>query len=281
MKEIFIDTLFDSLKLLPFLFVVFLIIELIEHKLSNASRKKIEKAGKAGPFFGSIIGAFPQCGFCVAATNLYATRIISLGTLISVYLSTSDEMLPIMLSRGTDALVIFKIIIIKIIIGFIAGFVIDFVLRRKKTINIGNFCEENHCKCEEGIIKACIKHTFNILLFITIVSFILHVVLHYFGEENIKSLLLTNSIFSPFITSLIGLIPNCGASVIITELYLNNVISFASTISGLLTGCGVGLLVLFKSNKNLKENINILLMLYFIGSFSGLIIEGICALFHL
>lgn len=279
MKEIILDTLLDALKLIPFLFATFLIMEYIEHKFSKKSKNKIEKAGKFGPFIGSLLGAVPQCGFSVMATNLYATRIITIGTLISIFLSTSDEMLPILISNGAKASVIFKILLIKIIIGMIFGFVIDFILRKKnkneKDYEIKDFCLEHHCDCNHGILKSTLKHTLNITLFITVVTFLLNIGMHYLGEENIGKLFLKDSFFSPFISSLIGLIPNCASSVVITELYLNGVITFASCISGLLTGSGVALLVLFKVNKNKKENVFILLSLYLIGALSGVVIEVI------
>lgn len=281
MKEIVLDTLLDALKLLPFLFVAFLIMEYIEHKFNEKSKNKISKAGKFGPIFGSLLGAVPQCGFSVMATNLYATRIITVGTLISIYLSTSDEMLPILISEGAKASVIFKILIIKMIIGMVCGFVIDFILRKKlneKDYEIKDFCLEHHCDCNHGIIKSSVKHTLNIILFIVLVTFLLNTGIHYLGEENIGKLFLKDSVFAPFVSSLIGLIPNCGASVIITELYLSGVISFASCISGLLTGSGVALLVLFKVNKNKKDNVKILLTLYLIGAISGLLIEFISAI---
>ena len=271
MKEIILDTILDALKLLPFLFIAFLIMEYIEHKFSKKSKNKITKAGKFGPFIGSLLGAVPQCGFSVMATNLYATRIITIGTLMSVLLSTSDEMLPILISNGA------KVGEIKIIIGMIIGFIIDFILRKKnkkqKDYEIKDFCLEHHCDCNHSIFKSTIKHTLNIIIFITIITFLLNIGIHYLGEERIGKLFLKDSFFSPFISSLIGLIPNCASSVVITELYLSNVISLASCVSGLLTGSGVALLVLFKVNKNKKENGIILLSLYLIGALSGVIIE--------
>ncbi len=276
MSDIILDTLLDSLKLLPFLFLVFLLMEFIEHKLSNKSKHTIEKAGKFGPLLGGILGAFPQCGFSAAATNLYAARIVSYGTLMAIYLSTSDEMLPILLSKGTNVTVIVKIILFKIVIGIIFGFIIDFILRNKKSKKdnqIKDFCDEEHCDCEHGILKSSIRHTLNILLFITIISFILNCTLYYFDEDMVSKLFMKNSFFGPFLASLIGLIPNCAASVVITELYLNNAISFGMTMAGLLTGSGVALLLLFKVNNNLKENISIILTLYSIGVLCGIVID--------
>lgn len=276
MVEIILDTLLDALKILPFLYVTFLIMEYVEHKFSKKSKNKIARAGRFGPLVGSLLGAVPQCGFSVMATNLYATRIITLGTLMAVFLSTSDEMLPILISHGTSFPLIFEILIIKIIIGIVAGFVIDFLLRKKsgnKDYEIRDFCLEHHCDCDHSIIKSSVKHTLNIILFIIVVTFILNLGISYLGEKNISKIFLKDSFLSPFISSLVGLIPNCGASVILTELYLKKVISFASCISGLLTGSGVALLVLFKANKNVKENTKIILMLYLIGAMSGVLIQ--------
>lgn len=275
MKEIILETFIDTLKLVPFLFVAFLIMEYIEHKFKNSGKEKIAKSGKIGPLIGSLLGAVPQCGFSVMATNLYATRIISLGTLIAIYLSTSDEMLPILISEGASFKSIFVLLLTKVIIGILAGFIIDFILRKRKnkTNEIKDFCEHEHCDCKHSLIKSTIKHTINITLFIFGISLLLHLGLHYLGEDNIGKLLLKDTIFSPFLSSLIGLIPNCASSVIITELYLNGALSFASCIAGLLTGSGVASVVLFKLNKNLKENLLIILTLYLIGSFSGLLIE--------
>ena len=271
MKEIIIDTLMDSLKLVPFLLITFILIEIIEHKINN--KKIITSSGKLGPLFGSLLGIFPQCGFGVAITNLYVTRIVTLGTLISVYLSTSDEMLPIMLSNNVEINIIVKILLIKIFIGMLSGFIIDLLLRKKEKIEIKELCEHEHCHCERSIFLSSLKHTLNITIFIIIISFLLNIGFEYLGEEKIGKLFLKNNIFSPFISGLIGLIPNCGASIAITELYLNNTISFGSTITGLLTGSGVAILILFKTNKNIKENFKILFIVYGIGVLSGIIIN--------
>lgn len=275
MTDIILETLIDTLKLLPFLFVAFLIMEYIEHKLQKNGKEKIKKSGKFGPILGSILGAVPQCGFSVMATNLYATRIISLGTLISIYLSTSDEMLPILIGEGANVATIIIILLTKIIVGMTSGFIIDLIIRKakKQKYEIKDFCHEEHCDCEHSLFKSTIKHTINITIFIFIVSLVLHIGIHYLGEDTISKILLKDTFFSPFISSLIGLIPNCASSVIITELFLNNTISFASCIAGLLTGSGVALVVLFKQNKNFKENLQIILTLYLIGSLSGVIIE--------
>ena len=274
MKEVIVDTLKDGLNLLPFLFVAFLLIELIEHKMRN--KNIITKAGRLGPFIGSLLGVIPQCGFSVSATNLYATRIISLGTLISIYLSTSDEMLPILISEGVAIELIIKIIVIKVVIGMGmgCGFLIDLLFRKKhEKLEIKDVCEKEHCHCEHGIILSSIKHTINIFLFILIISFFINMGFEYLGEDVLSKIFMKDSFLSPFITSLFGPIPNCASSIAITEFYISNTITFGSMISGLLTGSGVALMVLFKINKPIIENLKIVGIVYLIGSLSGLIIN--------
>lgn len=268
-------TIEDTLSLIPFLFVAFLLIELIEHKLIKNTKKLISKQNKFGPLIGSLVGIIPQCGFSVLATNLYITRILSLGTLVSIYLSTSDEMIPILLSENVSFEIILKLLIPKFLIGMISGFVIDYLFKKEKKEKVNyEICDTEHCHCDkENIIFSSLKHTLKTYLFVFIVTFILNYIMDTFGNEFIEKIFLKENIFAPFISSLIGLIPNCGASVILTELYINNIISYSSVISGLLTGSGVAILVLFKNNKDLKENINILLLTYFIGAFSGVIIN--------
>lgn len=273
MLDVIVDTLLDGIKLIPFLFIAFLILELLEHKLSGKNKKIIEKSGKFGPIIGSMLGAFPQCGFSVAATNFYATRIITLGTLISIYLSTSDEMLPLLISEGVNIKLIIKVLGIKILIGMISGFIIDLIFRKKEKNHIHDFCEEEHCNCKNGVLISTIKHTLNITLFIIIISFILNTIIYYIGEDTLGNLIFRKKVLGPILSSLIGLIPNCASSVVITQLYLGNVISFGAMMSGLLTGSGVAILVLFKVNKNLKENLKILGLVYIIGVISGIIIE--------
>ena len=270
-------TLIDSIKLLPFLFITYLLMEYIEHKTKDKTKETIRKSGKIGPLVGGILGVFPQCGFSVSATNLYSARVITLGTLIAVYLSTSDEMLPIFISEAVPLDIILKILGIKVLIAIIAGFAIDFVLRLtkkdKQEEKIVDLCEKDHCHCENGIFKSSLKHTLNIFIFIVIISLIMHIAIHLIGEDTIASLVLNKPIIGPIIAGLIGLIPNCASSVILTQMYLENLISGATMISGLLVGAGVGLAVLFKTNKGIKENLKIVLLLYIIGVVSGIILE--------
>ena len=272
LKDVIIDTLVDSAKLIPFLFVAFLLIEYIEHKMSKKMEKSLKKSGKFGPVIGGLLGAIPQCGFSVLASNLYVTRIITLGTLVAVYLSTSDEMLPILLSSGVAISKVLIIVLTKVAIGIICGIIIDLFVRKKEKLDY-HICNDEHCDCEESILKSTIIHTLKTLLFIAIITFALNLLFAVVNEVKISKLFLKGNIFASFISSLIGLIPNCGASIMITELYLKNVISFGTCIGGLLTGSGLALLVLFKTNKNIKENIKILLIVYFIGAIVGTIIN--------
>lgn len=273
--HILIHTLEHGLHILPFLFIAFLIIEFIEHKLKSKNLKAIKKAGKAGPLVGGLLGLLPQCGFGVVVTNLYVTRVVSLGTLISIYLSTSDEMLAILVSQSIPFNEIIKILGTKFIIGMISGFIIDLIFRKKIDNKIDSkICDEEHCHCEkENLFVSSLIHTIKTLVFILLVTFILNIIIEYFGDEVVNKIFMNNNFFSPFVSSLVGLIPNCASSVVLTELYLQGVLSFGSLIAGVLTGSGVAILVLFKTNKNMKENIFILSLLYLIGVVSGIIIN--------
>lgn len=282
MLEVIEETLIDALKLLPFLFITYLVMEYIEHKISAKTKETIKRSGKLGPLIGSFLGIFPQCGFSVSATNLYSARVISLGTLISIYLTTSDEMLPILISENVSTNISIKILLIKLVIGIIAGFIIDFIIKfmsKKDDKNnlkqnvIEDICKHDHCHCENGILVSSVKHTLNILIFIVIITFIINTIIFFIGEDTISNFISNSQILGPIIAGLIGLIPNCASSVILTKLYLANVISVGSMIAGLLVGAGVGLAVLFKTNKHIKENIKIVFLLYLIGVISGIILE--------
>ena len=278
MIDILIDAIIDTVKILPFLFITYAIMEYIEHKMSEKSKTTIKKAGKWGPLLGSAVGIIPQCGFSASATNLYSARVISLGTLIAVYLSTSDEMIPIFISEKVPILILVKILAIKFIIGIIFGFIIDTILRlnnkEKTEEKIEKICEHEHCHCEKnGILKSAIRHTINILIYIFVITLIINFIVEWVGEDNIATFVGNHAILGPAISSLIGLIPNCAASVILTNLYIQNIISGASLVAGLLTGAGVGLIILFRTNKNIKENIAIVGLLYVIGVFSGIILQ--------
>ena len=273
-------TAIETLRLIPFLFITYLVMEYIEHKTSEKSKHVIQKAGRLGPVLGAIVGIFPQCGFSVSATNLYAARVITLGTLISVYLATSDEMLPILLTEAVPISTILTILGLKLIIGIIAGFAIDAVIRLMKKDKpeeqkIEELCEHEHCHCEEGIVVSAVKHTLSIIFFIFLITLIINGIIEIIGEETISNFISQNVILGPLVAGIIGLIPNCASSVILTELFIEGVISMPMLISGVAVNAGVGLLVFFKTNKNLKENLTIVGLLYFIGVLSGMILQAI------
>ena len=273
MKDIIIDTLIDGLKLLPFLFVTFILMELIEHKFGEKLNNKLKKVNKVGPLFGSLLGIIPQCGISASATNFYITRVITLGTLISVYLSTSDEMLPILISHNVSVVLIIKILVTKFLCGLVFGFIIDLIFRKKENEDIKDFCEIEDCDCDHGVIKSSIIHTLKTFAFIIIISFLLNVLMFYFGEEFLSNILMKDNPFGILISSIIGLIPNCSSSVLLTELFLNNNISLGQLLSGVLINSGVGLLILIRYNKNKKENIKIITILLTIGIIIGFIFD--------
>jgi hypothetical protein len=248
--------------------------EYLEHKAGEKMQEVIRKSGKAGPLVGSILGVFPQCGFSAAASNLYAGRIITLGTLIAVYLSTSDEMLPIMISENAGIPMILKILGLKIIVGMLAGFAVDFLLRKKeKKMQIEHLCEQHHCHCEEGIWKSALRHTLEIFWYVLIISFVLNLVIALIGEEVLGNFILNRPLFGEMLAALVGLIPNCAASVVLTELYLDGVLNAGAMIAGLLVSSGVGVLVLFKVNDDRRENLSIVGLLYVIGVVVGAIVR--------
>lgn len=268
------DSFKDSVKLLPFLFLTYLAMEYLEHKAGQKMQESIRSAGRSGPAIGSVLGIFPQCGFSTVASNLYAGRIITLGTLLAIFLSTSDEMIPIMLSENVRAAVIFKILAVKVIIALTAGFAVDFLLRgRQRRMQIEHLCEQHNCHCENGIWKSALHHTVEIFLYITAISLVLNLLIGWIGEDVLSSLLLNRPVIGEMIAALLGMIPNCASSVAITQLYLNGVLSAGALAAGLLAGSGVGLLVLFRVNDDHRENLEILGLLYGIGVAGGIAVN--------
>ena len=237
--EILRDSVLDTLKLIPFLFATYLLMEYIEHKMSDKTQAAVSRAGKFGPLIGGLLGVVPQCGFSASAASLYSGRIISLGTLLAVFLSTSDEMLPIFISEKVSPGRIIEILIIKVITAVIFGAAADIVARmlhrEKAGIDVHCICEDDNCHCEEdGILKSAVKHTLQITLFIFIVSLALDTVFRFLGEDRLSEVFVSVPVLGCVISSLVGLIPNCAASVVITELYLSGIISSGAMIAGLL-----------------------------------------------
>ncbi len=284
MADIIIDTFLDGLKLLPFLFITYFVMEYIEHRMGRKAKDTIEKSGHFGPVLGGAMGVFPQCGFSAAASGLYAARMITLGTLLAVFLSTSDEMLPILISEQVSAEVIFKLLGIKALAGIIVGTIVDLLVGRRQRDKGGNVSigveiekedsEDGCCKsCQNGMLKSALCHTGNIFLFLLLVTFVLNATIHFIGEEFLTGLILNRPLFGHMIGALVGLIPNCASSVIITQLYLKGAMGLGAAMSGLLAGSGMGLAVLFRVNGDIRENIKITALLYVIGVISGIAVD--------
>lgn len=276
--EILLDALIDSLKLLPVLFLIYLLIEYLEHKNNNSLHHMFMHSKKAGPLLGGLFGCLPQCGFSVIGSELYARRAVSLGTLAAIFISTSDEAIPILIAepgRFTDML---KAVGIKLVFAVIFGFLID-AIWRKKAVN--THCEHEHdehkhyhgnCEaCHEGILKSAVIHSVKIFLFIFVISLVIGFLMEY--ASGSFGFLSDHKMLQPFVTPLIGLIPNCAASVALTELYINGGITLGALTGGLCAGAGVGLIVLFRLNKNIKENLAITALMYVIGVFAGIVLQ--------
>lgn len=281
MKELLfyqtVDAAWEALKLFPFLLLTYLVLEYLEGRIGNKTVNLIQKSGKVGPLVGSLLGAFPQCGFAAAASNFYAARIISVGTLMAVYLSTSDEMLPILISNAVAPILIAKILAIKIAVGLGIGLLLDTFSRKMsvfkaQTVDIETLCENEGCKCETGIWASALRHSLKITLFVFVISLLFNIAIAVLGVSAFAGFM-NLPFVGPAVAGVIGLIPNCSASVIVTQLYLENAIGFGAMMSGVLVGGGVGLLVLFRVNPRMKENLLIAAILYVSGVFIGSMID--------
>lgn len=272
------DSLLDTLKLIPFLFLTYLFMEYIEHKTNDKIEKIIEKNGKAGPLAGAVLGIIPQCGFSSAAANLYAGRIITVGTLAAIFISTSDEMLPILIASSAPASTVAGILLYKLVSAVIFGFAIDFILKKPLSHDhhdeIHHMCEKQGCNCEGGnIFTSALKHTVNISIFIFIITFICSLLIHAAGLDAAGSSFFRIPVLGELTASLIGLVPNCASSVVITQLYLEGIMPAGPMISGLAVNSGLGLAVLFKVNRNIKENLKITGILFAAAVISGLVVS--------
>lgn len=270
----------DSLKLIPFLFITYLLMEYLEHRSGDIAERVLKHSGKFGSLIGASLGLLPQCGFSSAAASLYSARVISLGTMISVFLSTSDEMLPIFISHSISINTILKVLAIKLIIALIAGFSADLIIKalyQKKAIKqeskIEEFCEREDCHCHHSILKPALIHTLKIGAFIFVFTFVLNMSIHIIGEENIAVLILNKPFLANVLSALVGLIPNCASSIIISELFVDGILSAGAMMSGLLANSGVALAVLFRTNRPKKDNIIIVAILLIISIISGLCID--------
>ena len=269
----------DTLKLVLMLFLTYLLMEFIEHKASDKVRNVMTRAGSLGPAIGGVFGAVPQCGFSAAAANLYTGRVITLGTLIAVFLSTSDEMLPILLAGNMRLDKVMLILAYKCAVGIAMGFVIDLTLKlmrvKREDINIDEICDVDDCHCENGIVRSAIHHTVSVSLFIFGATMLVNALVFFIGDELFASSLFSMPIVSHIIAALVGLIPNCASSVALTRFAMSGVISAGAMMSGLFAGAGVGLLILIKMNRHPKENAIILALLVFIGVVFGILADAI------
>ena len=283
LADVLLDTLKDTARLLPFLFLTYLVMEYLEHKTGEKSARMMGKSGRLGPFIGAAAGVVPQCGFSAAAASLYSGGVITVGTLLAIFLSTSDEMLPIFISEAVRVPTILKILLTKAVLGAATGFVIDLIFRRlkprEKKKDIHDLCTHEHCHCEDGVLKSALRHTVRIALFIFLISFVIGLIIEGVGEEALSGFLSSQPVLGVFLAGIIGLIPNCASSVEITELYLQGLLGAGQMMAGLLVGAGVGILVLFRTNQNLKENLKITGILYGTGVLWGLLVEGLGVVF--
>lgn len=277
MIDVILDTLLDLAKLLPFLYLAYLLMEFLEHHAGGKTERLLTKSGKIGPLFGGLFGIVPQCGFSAASAGLYAGRLITTGTLLAVFLSTSDEMLPIMLSHGIFP---YKLLLAKFTIGVAAGFVIDLVerlLRRENperdNTQIEDICEREHCNCGNHIALSALKHTLRIAVFLLLIIFLLNTGIYLIGEERLAGAVSNRPVLANLLAAVVGLIPNCASSVVLTEIYLSDIISVGALLSGLLVNAGVGLLVLFRNNRPVRDSFRVLAILFAIGVLAGLLID--------
>lgn len=353
--DILLDAGKDTLSLIPFLLVTYLALETLEHVAGDSVNGAIKRAGAAGPVVGSLLGMVPQCGFSAMAATLYAGRVVTLGTLVAVFLSTSDEMLPLLLAEQVPVQTMAMLLASKALIALVTGFIVDAAIRGlrrnarahaaiRRTVlgtaanpahvncahddhtggdiidevaeagvsadHIHELCERDHCGCDEdedehghdhshdhghadeherhhdhshsyegapivSIIRSAISHTVQVSVFIFLVTLILVAVLETFGESAIEQFLRGNETLAVLGSALVGLIPNCSASVVITQLYLEGALQLAPMLAGTLISAGVGYLVLFRTNRSARENVVFLVMMYVIGAGWGLILSAV------
>lgn len=272
MWEIISDSLLDTAKLIPFLLLTYIAMEYLEHRAGDAAARLVRRAGKWGPALGAAVGVVPQCGFSAAAASLYAGRVITLGTLLAIFLSTSDEMLPILISAHASPVLIVQILGFKVLAGLAAGLCVDMFRSRKKEepVHIHELCEHDHCGCEHGIVRSALLHTLQIAAFILAIDLILNLVLEQAGPESLSRWIWNKPVLGQLLAGLLGLIPNCASSVAITQLYLEGAMNFGAMISGLLANTGVGLLILCRVNRHRGENLGIIGLLYGVSVIGGL-----------
>ncbi len=286
MKEIFLSALLDSAGMIPFLLVVYFLVEWVERKFGGAIEHRLQKSAKAGPAMGALFGCVPQCGFSVVAASFYSRRLITTGTLLAVILSTSDEAIPVVLAHPGRGGIVLKLLITKLIIGIAGGYLVDLLLRRRKPAEADRDAraEKTHelgcCNHQLSgrtsrwqLLAHPLIHTVKIFVFILAVTLGINGLIALVGQENLGRVLLSHSLLQPFLAALVGLIPNCAASVAIAEMFLRGGLSYGSTVAGLCCSGGLGLLVLMRENRDFKDNLRVIALLVFISTAAGLAIQ--------
>lgn len=298
-----IDALKDTAELIPFLFATYVVISLLDLFASDKTTAAIQRAGHAGPLIGGVLGVVPQCGFSAMGASLYADRIVSLGTFVAVILSTSDEMLPLLLAEHVEVGLLARILVTKAVLGVILGFATDLVLRAVlgrtslAGVDESDAAEEQDedaefdpgayscdCGCGEPLTRGqtawwvvvnSAYRTFQVVVFIFVVSVLLNALIALVGEDALASFLSGNAVVATLVSGLVGLVPNCAASVVLTQLYIDGVLGFAPMIAGTLVAGGAGYLVLFRMNGNMRENAAIVGIVYALGVCVGLVMLGL------
>ena len=271
-----IEFIKETLLLLPFLFVTYLVLEAVEAHASGALGRFLERSRSLGPLAGGLAGLIPQCGVSAAAASFFAGGIISVGTLLAVFLATSDELIPVLLSMpGFSKALLLKIALLKVGVAILAGFSVNgilvFLRRFRRDVSVSDLCAHSHCSCHEhkGIVIPALIHTAEIFFFIVIISGALELTLHYLGADVVQRLCLTKPILGELVSGAFGLIPNCAISVAQAQLYSNGVMSAGALMAGSFTSSGLGLLVLFRTNRDWRENLLVLASVYVLGCFFG------------
>lgn len=313
--DVLLDCVKDTLVLVPFLLATYLVMETIEHSSDGKAEQLIRSAGAAGPAVGGLLGAVPQCGISAMAGTLYAGRIITAGTLVAVILSTSDELIPVFLAHQKPVGSLMAIVVTKVVIGIVVGFAVDAVLRALHRTGDGHphireLCERAHCHCGDieaepklslsdshehhhahdhahdqqgsrwkSILRCALTHTVQVTTFIFVITFVFGLVIEGIGHDVLASFLTSQPVLASFLAAFIGLIPNCGASVAIAELYLDGTLAAGPMLSGLLVSGGMGLLVLFRTNADMRQNVIIASFIYVVGVLFGMLATALGVVF--
>ena len=278
--DIILDAVVDTLKTLPFLFIAFLVIEFLEHRAQDKIKDIFTRTGAMGPFIGTILGCIPQCGFSVMSANLYSSGIITLGTLIAVFLATSDEAVILLATNLNSNFAVIRLLITKIVISLFFGYIIYFIEKKHHHKHhhhhhSHDLCEHDHCGCEEngGVLRPALIHTVKVFGFLLLFTLVIDLFVAFIGTDRLSHLLLSESFLQPFLAAIIGFIPNCASSVLLTQLYISGTLSFGSLIAGLCTNAGAGMLILFRNKKKFKENLKILGLLYICSIIPGILLH--------